>query len=194
MIYGITLGYIKSYIENNGVITREIVWTNSKQYLLKILGFGFVTTIIVFFASILFVIPGIYFAISLSLVFTIGVVEDETIGTSISRSMYLIKDYWWITFGGLLLIGLITYIIVIVFAIPNLIMVFINTLLTVQNKTTPGLLFNIIQIICSIIYAMGFLMYFIPIIYLAFHYHNLVERKEEPTLLDDIEKIGIELQ
>lgn len=194
MIYGITLGYIKSYIENEGKLTRDIVWNSSKQYFLKLIGFGFVISIIVFFASILFIIPGIYFSIALSLVFTIGVLEDETLGKSISRSMYLIKDNWWVTFGGLIIIGLITYIIVMIFSIPNVIMVFFNTFLSIRNKTNPGMVFIIIQIICSLIYSMGFIMYFIPIIYLAFQYHNLVERKEEPTLLDDIESIGTELQ
>jgi hypothetical protein len=108
--------------------------------------------------------------------------------------MYLIKDYWWITLGGLIIVYLIYYIISALFSMPNTIMTVLFGFLTLQKSESPGFLYKIIQTVFAIISSFGYLFSFIPIIYLAFHYFNLVERKEEPTLLEDIEKIGIELK
>ena len=54
MLYGITLGYIKTYNENTGNLTRELVWNNSKPYFMKIFGFGFITSLVIGFSTIFF--------------------------------------------------------------------------------------------------------------------------------------------
>ena len=108
--------------------------------------------------------------------------------------MYLIKDYWWITFGGLILVAIINIITTMIFTVPNIVFTELINLLFVKNGKTPGIIIHLIQSIFVILSSLGTLIGSFAFIYLAFQYHNLVERKEEPTLLDEIESLGTELR
>jgi len=54
------------------------------------------------------------------------------------------------------------------------------------NQNSPS---HIIIIITSIISSFNFLLTAISVVGISFHYYNLVERKEAPSLLEKIETI-----
>jgi hypothetical protein len=51
--------------------------------------------------------PGIWLAISLSMLTPVVSLEDRGVVASLSRSRHLVKGRWWPTFGFLLLVGLL---------------------------------------------------------------------------------------
>ncbi len=90
----------------------------------KNLGYAILLSILyglaVFLATVLFIIPGIYFAVRFSLVFTTLVMERKDMD-SFSRSSELIKDAWWRSFGFMILLSIIGYLIILAFSIPLMI-------------------------------------------------------------------------
>ncbi|MBG8555378.1 hypothetical protein [Hymenobacter guriensis] len=99
------------------------VWQQVKSYLLPMLAASFIIGIIVGLGMLLFVIPGIYLAVGLSLTWTILVMEDRGITESFSRSLHLVKGKWWSTLGLLVIMYLIVLILSAIFGIPNTLLV-----------------------------------------------------------------------
>jgi hypothetical protein len=194
LLYCITLGYIKSYIMFDGKLTRKIVWNSSKQYILKILGYSFQISFLILSGFLFFVIPGIYLSVILCLVLIIVVLEDIKLDKSITRSMYLIKNYWWSTLGGLIIVYMIFYFCSILLSLPNYIVSFLFGLFNLQNSETLRLCYKFLHIFFIIFSSFGQIFICIPIIYLSFHYHNLIERKKDFKLIDEIENISTELK
>lgn len=69
------------------------------------------------FLIFLLLVPFFYLIIRLSLFLPALILQDKGI-ESIVRSWNVVKDNWWSTFGFLLLMGLISYLIMIVVSIP----------------------------------------------------------------------------
>lgn len=69
------------------------------------------------FLIFLLLVPFVYLIIRLSLFLPALILQDKGV-ESIVRSWNVVKDNWWSTFGFLLLMGLISYLIMIVVSIP----------------------------------------------------------------------------
>jgi hypothetical protein len=71
--------------------------------------------------------------------------------------------------------------------VPNYIVTFFLAFAGIDANT--GEIGKVLFIISSIIASLGTLLYAISIIAVAFQYYNLVERKEAPGLMNQIEDI-----
>lgn len=163
------------------------VWQMTKKnfFLVFITGIGY--AFITGFGFLFLIIPGIYLSITLSLIFIVRLEEELGFFDAVSRCVRLIKDNWWFTFGLILVIGIIQGFLMYALYIPNYIMMFISAFTGVDSETTG--VNRILYIFTSIISSLGALLYAISTIAIAFQYYNLVERKEAPGLLAQIDEI-----
>jgi hypothetical protein len=181
----VTYSYITEYLNGNREITPAQVFSRASHKIGKIIVLNIITGIMIFFALILLVIPGIYLAVALTFVQVILVVEDVPVFKSISRSMSLIKEKWWSTFGLVFVMSIVLAIMQLIFAIPTYISLFFKALH--QNLFA----FDAGTIISNMIAAIGIsLLYPLLFVAIAFQYFNMVERHEGKGLMNEIDLAG----
>ena len=129
----------------------------SFQKFFPYLWIAILSTLIVIGGLILFVIPGIFWAISYSLGIYILITEDLRGYKALQRSKELIKNYWWPVFFR----NISLFLILIVFTLPLL---FLESL--IQSKIIP---------LVSFIYELIYSLFFISIltIYSFYIYKDL---------------------
>lgn len=104
----ITLIYLKNYSSNSAeLLTPKVLWNELVYEFPKVFIVQFLYIGMVFFGLISFVIPGIYFGVSLALTTTIVVFEDSKIFFGLRKSFKLIGAKWFMSFGYLLVFYLI---------------------------------------------------------------------------------------
>src|SRR5690606_22147569 len=192
-LYGTILHYIKNYISNDGMVAEAEVVAGVKKDFFKLLLLSFLSAILVIAGFIMLIIPGIYLVVPLSLGGAVLVFKNYSVSEAISYCFTLVKDHWWITFITLFIIGILVYIIGLVFQVPLIIYTVIKTLTAVQEGSlaNPELfrdwLFISLQIFSSLI---QYLLSIITIIAIAFIYFNLNEHKHLTGTYETIEKLG----
>lgn len=190
LLMSTVLCYIKLYInEGPDGFTTNDVWKEIMKHFWSVLLSGVVVVLVVVAGFVFCVIPGIYLSVALSLLFPILIFEGKSFSDSFSRSFKLIKDNWWFTFGVLIVIGIIYYILAILVSIPNMLMGF-QSLFTNIKKGATSMDFSVsFYIVNSITQLLSQLFSVILIVMTAFIYHGLVEKKEHPSLMDKIDQM-----
>ncbi len=146
--------------------------------------------------AIFFVIPGLILAIYLSILNPIVINEEADIAEGFSRSFKLMKDKWWSTFGLLVIMGLITYVVLIAISIPTMLMTFIwgfNSLDSFESGSMPDISETeqtIFVVVTTITTLLSYFAYALPNVALGFQYYNLVERQEAKGLMTQIDQMG----
>ncbi|MEZ4901012.1 MAG: hypothetical protein R2822_04265 [Spirosomataceae bacterium] len=177
--------YMLEYEDGHRDITPEMVWNRMKDYILKSIGFSIVMFFLVMIGFLFFVIPGMYLAIALSLMYMVMMRENLDLGDTFRRCFYLIKDKWWSTFGLLIVTGIISGIIVYIFQIPTLI-VTLSSVLQIGDGMN-----EIWSTVGGVIATVGsVLVRTLVLVAIAFQYYNLVERREGTGILGAIDNIG----
>ncbi|MDH5609347.1 MAG: hypothetical protein OEY56_07685, partial [Cyclobacteriaceae bacterium] len=72
-----------------------------------VLGLMLLISVVTVLGFFLFIIPGIYLMVTLSLAIPIYLFEDQGIGEAFGRSFRLIREKWWRTFGLLFVASMI---------------------------------------------------------------------------------------
>lgn len=185
-IYVTVLSYISIYIQKGNIAPNvEEVWTYFKYYFFRMLGSGFVMGVFLVICFVCCFLPGIYVFPAVTLVYPILILENASLGYSFTRAFKLIKDNWWLTFGVLLVVWIITYACTFLVQLPAIIVMMVNTF------TSPGNPINSAYAILSGISSnIGQVFYIIPIICSALCYYSLVEQKESAGLMGRIENFG----
>lgn len=170
-----------------GVFELDDVWqmVKKKFFLVLLTGIGY--SIIVGLGFLFLIVPGIYLSIALSLIFIVRLEEEIGFFDAVSRCIKIVKHNWWFTFGLIFVVGIIQGFLMYALYIPNYIMMFVTAFAGIDSETSG--LNRILYIITSLISSLGALLYTISTIAIAFHYYNLVERKEAPGLLEQIDEI-----
>ncbi|MBE7640223.1 hypothetical protein GUB10_07735 [Salegentibacter sp. BLCTC] len=186
---------VKSYVHNKGEINQDEIKQGVKTDLGKMFGLGAITWILIFVGLIIFIIPGIYLSVPLSIAAAVLVFKNESIGGSISEGFHLIKNNWWMSFISLFLIWLIVYVISFVFQIPVLIYSFIKMFTIMEENAASGPnvadIFDWVYLSLTIISsAIQYLLYAITPIGVAFVYYNLNEQKYFTGAYESIENLG----
>ncbi|OEK05952.1 hypothetical protein [Roseivirga misakiensis] len=196
----VTYGYMVAYQDNPPKdITVAAVTRNFAGRFFNILGFNFLTYIVVIIASFFLILPGIYVGIALTLGASIIVFESSNPIDAFSRSFKLVSGKWWSTFGLLIVMGIIGYIINLFFGLPRAIVMGIDAFTAFQEdgdvnglelisdtSRTLNILFSLLETFGAI------LLYALVYIAMAFQYFNLVERKESRGLVAKIEQMDNE--
>jgi hypothetical protein len=138
------------------------------------IGASIIVFIIVMFGLILCIIPGIFFANTLSIVFIILLFERKGLGNALIRSSYLVNRQWWSTFliniVGLIFVWVVNFIMAIPTMISGLsISIFNQKQSSVEYPDWYWVILGISTVVSS-------LFYIIPYTFLAFQYFNLDER------------------
>jgi hypothetical protein len=165
------------------------VWEETRRDVAKVI----VTTLIVAVGAaigmLFFVIPGIYLVVLTSVIVTVRVNERTDLGDAFSRSSELVKGQWWPTFGLIVIMLMIYSVLRLVFSIPLWAGMLVGTLGPDDGNFTGGL--NWLLVIGSIIASVGsFFVSGLPVLAMALHYFNLVEKYDAPGLMARIEQIG----
>lgn len=97
--------------ETDKTVSAKEVFSKTKHLVWPYFIVTLVSGILVLLWSILFIIPGIIFAIYYTFSALIVIYENKKPWQSIQESKALVKNYWWATFGRLFFIGVIISII-----------------------------------------------------------------------------------
>ncbi|MFK5957761.1 MAG: hypothetical protein QM495_02710 [Lutibacter sp.] len=190
----VSLYYIKSYIENNGVANFQEVKDNTFANIWRFVGLGLLNLIVIILGFFLCYLPGIYLGIVLSLSFSIIIFQDKTIGDSFLHSFNLIKGEWWNTFGVVLVIGILVSMLGFIFSIPSLIYQFISMGVSITNEDPTailGILEDPIYLVLNLIAYFGkFLFYSVTLVSSAFIYFDLNEQKNLTGTFEKIDNLG----
>ncbi|WP_345950552.1 hypothetical protein ABDD95_03700 [Mucilaginibacter sp. PAMB04274] len=182
------LSYMALYKQKGNVPpTTEEVWGYIKYYFLRVLGGTILLSILLILATAACIIPGVYVYPIFGLVFPIMIMENASFTYAFNRSFTIIKENWWLTFGTLFVMGLITYVGYMIFSIPTIIITVVN-LFTHGTKTAASS--APLLIVISLIQQAGQILYVLPLIALGFCYYNLTEVKEGSGLIDRINQFG----
>ncbi len=208
VLTAIVYSYIILYLnDENSISEIEKIWHTSKRSLIKVLGFSiglfmiaflliipfFITlasgnVFISFVVFLLIMIPIIYVSTSASLIFIVGISEQKGFIESLKRSFKLINKRWWVTFGLMIVFGMIQGFISFIFQLPETIMSVI-LLMSTSDGAESGFVSDSLNIIFSVISNLSYLLYAISITGLSFHYYSLIEQKEAKSLLQRIENL-----
>lgn len=189
-----SLYFIKSYIQNNGIVKREEIISNVKENFWKFLGYDFLMLIMVMIGMFLCIAPGVYLAVVFSLGTSILVFEGKSVGETISYCFTLIKDHWWETFGVVLVVGLLVGLLAQIFGVPALIYQFVK-MGTIASGNDPAAVFEIfsdpIYLILTVVsYAGQFILSSITLITSVFIYYDLNEQKNLTGTFEKIDNLG----
>ncbi len=208
LLTAIVYNYIILYMDDeNKIFEVESIWDKSKRSILMIIGFSIglffliFLLIVPFFITIasgnvfisvlvflLLMIPIVYITNSASLIFIVGIAEKKGFIESLKRSFKLINQRWWVTFGLVIVFGLIQGFISFIFQLPETIMSFV-LLMSTADGGKSGFIPELLNIIFSVISTFSYLLYAITITGLSFHYYSLIEQKEAKSLLQRIENL-----
>jgi hypothetical protein len=190
LVFGVILEYIKLYKIHNGPnfdfaqIGKEVL-----KDLRIILWSNFLIGLLSGLASLLLLIPGIYLGICFLLLLPIRIIEGKSFSDAMNRCFYLIKNNWWKTFLIFFVVSILVSMMGQVFNLPSAIYQFI---IGIHLGTSGNFeINNTIVILFAIFASIGsLLLYSILSISLTLQYFNLVEQKESPDLLNQLETIG----
>lgn len=192
-LYATIYHYIKSYMKHGGETDETEITTGVKNDFGRLLILFIVSAIILFSGFILFLIPGIYLLVPLSLLGAIMVFKQTNLTDTISHTFTLIKDNWWMTFITLMVTGLLVYIIGLVFQIPLIIYTIVKMMTMVQEGSAADMasysdwIMMVLQVLASII---QYILSSISVIVIAFIYFNLNEEKNLTGTFEQIDNLG----
>jgi len=209
VVIAITYRYLLLYPKYGKNISPSLLWLHMRKDLWKILVATFVFYIILalgvvaigttaaamgWFVAVLSFCVLMYIIIPLSLMHIIILAENINPIAAIKRSLYLIKDNWWSTFGVIFITSLIIYVISMVIYLPATIVagaVSYNSLEGLGSAAESNELMTAFTIAMTMIYSMSF-FFSLPVSYLAlgFQYFSIVESKEHIGLIEKIKTIG----
>lgn len=177
--------HMRLYARNQGApITVDAVWRDVQAMLVGGIGVSLVLGAAIVAGMILFIIPGIYLSIPLSLGLAVFAFEGKPTGEIFTRCFTLIRDKWWSTFGLIIVMSIIVGVVSLVFSIPATIV----TVMGIVGKENSNSLVIILTQALAILGAR--LLSALVVLALGFQYFNLVERQEGTGLLSAINSIG----
>lgn len=186
--YSFMLAGVYSYIKMNdkqeGTPQVMDVYRNALPKIPGLVLLSILIGVICMVGFFIFILPGIYLMITLSIAVPAYLFEDIGIGGALGKSFKLIRDKWWSTFGLIIITGIIAMIVSYIFSIPMYAGMFGQMFSNVTEASEdPEAVFAIFSswyttLGMAVIVIGSQLTYLIPEIALAFQYFNLSERME----------------
>lgn len=138
--------------------------------------------------SFLLIIPGIYVIVALSICYPVYMNENIQISDTIPRCFSLIKQNWWKTMLLILVFIIISFIIEVLFFIPQTIL---RSFFQVNgiNSFSASIFFSIFSTIGIFLSNITYTFLFLG---LSFHYFSLMESSESTSLQNRIKEINID--
>lgn len=188
------LAYIKSYIDNKGVVNYEEVQNSTKEKFWPYVGLFFLNSIIVFFGALFCFLPGIYFGIVLSLSICLLIFQNKSVTDAINDSFGFIKGHWWETFGVLIVVQLIIIFISFILDLPATLYQAADITSIIQGDASDEILKSfsdpIYLMLIALSYFIKFILYMVATVATVFIYYDIKEQKDPSTEI--IDEIGVE--
>lgn len=171
----ITLIYIRNYCTiNSKVLSNKDMWSQMLYEFPKLFIVQFFYLSLLVFGLFSFVIPGIYFGVSLALAATIVVFEDSKIFRAMSNSLRLTRIKWFMSLGYLLVFYLLYIVARTLLQFP---VTFIGTSIS-ESGELSRMGFTVISTLNAIINMLASIF---PILGIVFLYHILKQQQESLT-------------
>jgi len=194
LMYGTIMSYIKLYTNNNGIVDSNEVKVMVRKRFWSLFGLSFLVGLITGVGMVFCFLPGIYFAVVFSVSYAVLVMEDRDVSDSISYCFQFMKGEWWITFATLFIMGVLYYILILIFNIPQYIYFFAKGF--TSNDMISGNaaeMFDWGYIALSVIGVIAqYLFYSLIVIGTGFIYFNINEKKNDTGTLEQIDLLGSE--
>lgn len=193
----VTYGYMRAYQHHPPhEITVSMILKNLGTKVFYILLYNIIMFVLICFGLILFFIPGIYIYVVLTLGTSIILFEDSNPLDAIGRSFTLIRGKWWSTFGLIIVMAIIGYIISFVFGLPRTLTFGLKAFTSLaengnmQEVVEAAKGEQALNVLFSVFETFGqILLYSMVYIALAFQFFNLVERIESRGLMAEINQL-----
>ncbi|TYB77484.1 hypothetical protein ES677_00215 [Bizionia gelidisalsuginis] len=194
LAHSTALYYIKSYVENGGVVNTSQVKDDVKNSFWNFVGLGVLVGIVLGFGFALCVIPGVYMLVPLSLSFSLMVFKSQSVTDAFSNSFSFIKNEWWISFLTIVVVAIIVGVIGSIFSVPAAIYSLLKMGIF-SGESDPAAQITMFQdpvyIILNVLsYALKYFLNFISIIAGVFIYFNINEKKNFSGTFDRIDSLG----
>ena len=187
------LNYIKSYIDNAGVVNLEDVKLNVYKTFWSFLGLSILKGITLIVAMLICCLPAFYFIVPMLVTLPILVFEKSGASDAYGKSFPLIKDEFWITLATIIVLLIIYWVISFVFSLPTAIYTYAKMGIF-SGEIDPGSLDTITDPVYIILNVLGsffqYILNTITIVGSAFIYFNLNERKYFSGTLERIDSLG----
>ncbi len=168
--------------------TNADVWEGMKQKMGSIIFAYILVGIIIVFAFLALIIPGIYLANVFLIIAPVIVIGRKSVGDAMGECFRLMKGNWWKTFLFVFVLNIIGSVISLVFTLPSSIY---NAVITSLSLTGGVAMNQYLTIFFSMIQSVGYvLVYSLMYIGLGLVYFNLVEQKDSTGLLNELDSIG----
>jgi hypothetical protein len=191
---GTTLFYIQSYIDNKGEVSREDIKMNVNKVFWSLFGMSLLKGLTIFIATLMCFLPVLYAMIPMAVVFSIYVFEPrKTVTEAYSDSFYLVNQDFWLSWGAFVVLGIIYYIISVVFSIPAMIYSFVKIGVTASeiDPSDMGSFVDPFYIFLNVLSSLvQFILNIVMITGGALIYFHLNEKKNFTGTYERISQIG----
>lgn len=193
LVFYVTLGlvntvYMHLYLQHGNETFPQIepaqVWEGVKRYFASSIGGVLLYGIAIALGFVLCFLPGVFVLVAFWL-FQSSIVFEKTDGvSSLSRSYDLVKNNWWITFGFLIVMGILSGILAAIINAPTYIFTFFAAFHFIEDGSMDSLnlapyVWVLISLFTTVLGYLGsFVSYTITQIAANYHFGNLVEQKE----------------
>ncbi|GGE19751.1 hypothetical protein [Psychroflexus salis] len=184
---------IKSYVLK-GEIEIEYVQSEVKQKFWSMLGLLIVSFIIIFVSALLCVLPVFYFMVPVSIMYSIMVFEDRSVGDTISHAFELIKENFWMTLLTIIVVFLIIGFASGIFQVPLIIYSLFNQISALEARTVDYNAAVETDWVFLILNTLGTLgssvLSLVSLISFSLVYYNLNEKHNLTGTAQEIDSIG----
>jgi hypothetical protein len=188
--FTLVYAYIKLYIANGASPSIGATFEETKRHVLRVIAITFLNMVYVMAGFVALFFPGIWVSNIVQLAYPAAILDGYKIADSHGRAFKIISGYWWFTFGATFVCSLIVNIITSIpsFAMQVIMQIFIATGGEYSEGFSTGIMI-MFAIFAVVIFLFMMIASLIPEVFLAFHYFNLKERKEETGLMGSIDSI-----
>lgn len=148
------------------------------------IGWSFFYMLIVIVGMLLFIVPGVYFAVALTFGVYIVILKDKGFSSLMTDSMAMIKGHWWMTVGYVLVLQLLVGVVGYVFSIPYA-AVSMTSLFTGEVPGVYELTFTLL-----LSYLGQYTLYTVAFVGIGMLFFSRSEAMEHTTLLSRIDELG----
>ena len=182
-VYGYVL--VRMTLPTEQEVTPRLVGEQISRFAPRMFLSTLAMSILIALGSLLLVVPGMYLAIGLSFSWVVLVLENSSISQAIKRSIYLVKGYWWSTFGLLFVMGIILSLVAAIFQVPSMLAFFAKLLHWSFISS------DVVLVASTMLASVGqMLLYSLLYVALLFQYFNLIEKKEGLGLRNLVASLG----
>lgn len=182
--------YMIDYTETKGLVHTDQIIQNSRSKLVSLLLLGVLSYFILITGFLFFLIPGVYLLVPVALSFPLLIFRNLGKRDSLQASFKLISDRWWVTFGTLLVVGIVIGIISFVFSLPPSVYLAVKTLVIESGETQVLGGDFIFLTLSSLSSAVGNLLSIFIIIAVGLVYFDLDEEKNKTGIRVKLEELG----